>query len=97
MEVQTPEFCEALTESPEVDTMADSNAVKRWVDWCRPHPHLKCVEWNVPYGIFPKNYRGVLIDVKVGSMGMPDDKIYLAHAELRAKVALWHEETVYCS
>ncbi|ODM96588.1 hypothetical protein Ocin01_10086 [Orchesella cincta] len=79
--------CKALGGNHREVAMENSDAVKRWVDWCRSHPQLKCVEWNVPYGILPKNYRGVLIDVKVGSMGMPDDKIYLAHAELRAKVA----------
>ncbi|CAL8101714.1 unnamed protein product [Orchesella dallaii] len=78
----------ALNETPEETKMEDSEAVKRWVNWCRSHAHLKCVECDVPQGILPKNYRGVLIDVKVGGKKrIPDDKIYLAHADLRAKVA----------
>ncbi|ODM96589.1 hypothetical protein Ocin01_10087 [Orchesella cincta] len=68
--------------------MDNSQAVKRWVDWCRSHSLVKCVEYDVPLGILPKNYRGILIDVKVGGKKrVPDDKIYFANADLRAKVA----------
>ncbi len=61
--------------------------LSRWLDWCRSHSWVRCVEYEVPQNILPKGYNGVLIDVKVGgAKRAPDDKIYVAHKDLRAKV-----------
>jgi hypothetical protein len=59
--------------------------IYRWLKWCRAKKDVKCSESEVPDGILPKQYKGVLIDVKVSGRG-PDDKLYGAHEDLRKKV-----------
>jgi hypothetical protein len=59
----------------------------RWLHWARHHKNVKCVDYDVPEGILPPNYKGTLVDVKVfGKKWGPDDKIYSQHEDLRERV-----------
>ncbi|CAG7728232.1 unnamed protein product [Allacma fusca] len=67
----------------------ESETAQKWVKWCHSRNLTKCVEFQVPDGILPYKFKGILIDVKVHGtkkFSGPDDRIYSENEDLRKNV-----------
>lgn len=61
----------------------------RFLSWARADRNLKVVQADIPGGILPGDYEGVLHDVRVFVKYGPDDAVYDNNKNIRERVIFW--------